>query len=90
MQKAAFIAHGHHSQRIRLAQCRHAGTLNRIDGNINGIAVTGTDFFTDIEHRGFVDFTLTDHNLTVNFNGVQDMTHGMDSRTVSRIFVTAS
>ncbi len=38
-----------------------------IDGDIyRRIAVAGTDFLADIEHRGLVDFAFANHDGAVN------------------------
>ena len=68
IEEAAFIANSQHRQRVSLAHRRHACAFNRINSNIYRIAATGTDFFTNVEHRCFVDFTFTNDNLTANIN----------------------
>ncbi len=90
IQETAFIADRQHRQRVRLTHRRHARALNRIDGDIYRIAVAGTDFLADIEHRGLVDFAFANHDGAVNVDLVEHDTHGVDRRAVRGIFIAAS
>ena len=90
IEEAAFIANSQHRQRVSLAHRRHACAFNRINSNIYRIAATGTDFFTNVEHRCFVDFTFTNDDGAVNVDLVEHNTHGVYRRAVRGVFIAAS
>lgn len=49
-----------------------------------------TDFFTNVEHRCFVDFTFTNDDGAVNVDLVEHNTHGVYRRAVRGVFIAAS
>ncbi len=88
VEEAAFIANRHHRQRVGLTHGRHAGTFNRIDGDIYRVAFAGTHFFADIEHRRFIDFALADDDGAVDIDEVKHNAHGVNRCAVGGIFLS--
>ncbi len=90
VQKAALVADRQHRQRIGLAHRCHPRALDRIHCDIDRVAAPAADFFADIEHRRFVDFAFADHNLAVDINGIQDVSHRVDGSAIGTVFIAAS
>jgi hypothetical protein len=90
VQEGATIAYRQDRQRIGLSHCGHACAFDGIDGNIHRIAQPGTDVFADIQHRGFINLTFTDHDPAINIHPVEHNAHGIDGGTVGGVFVAAS
>ena len=90
MQQAAARRNRKDSERIchRLGGQRSA--LKRVEGNVDCWTITCADLFTDIQHRRFITFALTDDDSSLEVDRVEGPPHGIDRRLVSGLLIASA
>ncbi|MNS61041.1 hypothetical protein D3C72_940570 [compost metagenome] len=90
LEEGALVAHGQHGQGIGLPHGGHAGALYGVDRDVHGVALTRAHLLADVEHGGFVDLAFAYHNLAIDLDLIEDVTHGRNGRAIGDILVTTS
>ena len=90
VQEVALFSNREHRHRIWSSLCRDRGAFERVerDVDLGPLARRIADLFTDIEHRCFVAFTLTDYDGAVHIKVVERSAHRFDGSSVRRLFIT--
>ena len=71
-----------------LSPLAHAGPFQRVDGDVDRLAIAGTDLLADIEHRRLVHFTFADDHGAVDLDRLQAAAHRLGGGPVRGIFIT--
>ena len=90
VQQASLLRGGQHRNGAGRPCGAQVCTFQRIDRNIHrGIAaaVLLANFFADVQHGGFVAFTLADHDGPIHRHRVHDTAHGLGSHLVGILAV---
>ena len=78
-----------HGDRVRLAERRQAGALERVDGDVDRRASPLADVLAVVEHRRLVLLAFADHDDAVHHDGVEHRAHAVDRRLVGSDLVAA-
>jgi hypothetical protein len=90
MQQAAALGHGDHRQRVghRLGGQRRA--FQRVERDIDLLALAGADLLADEQHRRLVALAFADHHRALHLDAVERAAHGIDRRLVGLVLLAAA
>ena len=71
-----------------LVKSTKVGAFARVNGEINARASAGTDLLSDVKHRGFITFPLTNHDAALHLDLIHALTHGIDGQCIRFILQT--
>ena len=84
------LGDGDHGDRVRLADRREAGALERVDGHVHLGRLAVADLLAVVEHRRLVLLALADDDDAAHGDGVEHRAHRVDRRLVGGVLVAAA
>ena len=87
VEQAAAIRGSQHSHGATLVVGAEVGALAGVHCEVDARAGAAANFFTDVEHGGFVTLTLPDHDATLHLDLTHALAHGLHSSGVSFVLL---
>ena len=85
VEQTATVGSRENSHRAALVESAKIRAFAWVNGEIHARAASRTNLFSDVEHRGFVTFPLTDHDASLHLDLIHALAHGIDGQCIGFI-----
>ena len=85
VEQTTTVGSGEDSHGAALVERAEVGAFARVNSKVNAGAGAGADFFSDVKHRGFITFTLADHDAALHLDLIHALAHGINGQCIGFI-----